>query len=297
MKQIFIFFYFSIYFLNVNSQIVEIPDINFKNALLNSNVVDTTGNGLGDSIADFNMDGEIQVSEAEAVVGLIISYYEIISLEGIQSFTNLEVLKSRGNFLETIDLSQNNELTWLHLSTNPLIDIDVSNNPNLEKLWIYNNNLSSLDVSQNPNLTSLRCYTNDLTYLNIANSNNDILSNFLAYENSNLFCIQVDDVDYANNQKIWDIDDWAVYNEDCSFGIEELLEKVFELYPNPTTGTLHIDSNFQEIKQLKVFNSQGKEVKVKFDIESIDVSKLTSGVYFTQIVINKGVVIKRFIKQ
>ena len=60
--------------------IIDIPDPNFKNALVNFPVVDTTGNGLGDSVADLNGDGEIQLSEAEAVEGLIISYFEITSL-------------------------------------------------------------------------------------------------------------------------------------------------------------------------------------------------------------------------
>jgi hypothetical protein len=231
----------------VNAQIVNIPDPNFKDALLHFEVVDTTGNGLGDSIADTNGDGEIQVSEAEAVIGLIVSYYSITSLDGIQSFTNLEVLKSRGNFVETVDLSQNIQLEWLHLSTNPLLSLDISQNTNLKRLWVYNNDLAVLDVSQNVNLESLRCYTNNLTDLNIANGNNMILENFLAYENPELLCIQVDEVDYANNQPDWVKDDIATYSEDCeNFGINDITS-VFDIaiYPNPVRDVLQIETRIQ----------------------------------------------------
>ena len=57
--------------------IVSIPDANFKNALLNNNtVIDTNG------------DGEIQVSEAEAVTNLWVSNENINNLKGIEFFIN-----------------------------------------------------------------------------------------------------------------------------------------------------------------------------------------------------------------
>lgn len=52
------------------AQIVNIPDANFKNALINTICADTNGDGSSDSDVDFNNDGEIQVSEAEAVIRL-----------------------------------------------------------------------------------------------------------------------------------------------------------------------------------------------------------------------------------
>ena len=54
------------------SQIVNIPDPRFKNALVNWAVVDTDSNGVADSDIDTNDDGEIQVSEAEVVDNLFI---------------------------------------------------------------------------------------------------------------------------------------------------------------------------------------------------------------------------------
>ena len=298
MKKIWIMLLLSFMDLGLNAQIVNIPDPNFKNALVNFEVVDTTGNGLGDSIADTNGDGEIQVSEAEAVTGLIVSYYSIESLEGIQSFSNLEVLKSRGNFVETVDLSQNSQLEWLHLSTNPLISLDVSQNINLKRLWVYNNDLSALDVSQNVNLESLRCYTNNLIELNIANGNNTILDNFLAFENPALSCIQVDDEDFANSQPDWVKDDSAVYSEDCTLSIDET-ENEFQLtlFPNPATNTLFIDSQLQRKTTFSILDVQGRVTQNITASNTVDVSALNSGIYFLKISSEEQVVIKKFIKK
>ena len=293
MKKLYITIVFLLGFYFSQAQIVDIPDVNFKDALVNFNVVDTTGNGLGDSTADTNGDSEIQVSEAEAVINLIISYYEVVSLEGIQSFTNLEVLKSRGNFVKTIDLSQNSNLTWLHLSTNPLVSIDVTNNTNLERLWVYNNDLSTLDISQNPNLFSLRCYTNNLTSLNIANGNNEILSNFLAFENPDLTCIQVDDIDFASSQIDWQIDDSSSYSENCELGIVDETLLQFTIYPNPAKEFININSNFNSVK---IINVHGQTVNEISETDKIDISSLVSGLYFIQISSEGNRITKKFIK-
>lgn len=45
------------------AQIVTIPDVIFKNALININWVDTNSDGFPDTDVDTNNDGEIQVSE------------------------------------------------------------------------------------------------------------------------------------------------------------------------------------------------------------------------------------------
>jgi Leucine-rich repeat (LRR) protein len=285
---------------NLAAQIVTIPDANFKNALVNFPVVDSSGNGLGDSFADTNGDGEIQVSEAEAIISLIVSYYEIVSLEGIQSFSNLEILKSRGNFVETVDLSQNIQLEWLHLSTNPLISIDVSQNVNLKRLWIYNNSLSSLDVSQNTQLESLRCYTNTLTDLNISNGTNLILENFIAYENPFLECIEVDDIDFATSQTQWQIDDDAFYSDDCNFSINDFEVETILIYPNPVKSILNYTIDNFKIETIQIYNLQGvllKNVTLRSDTTSIDFSELGAGIYFLKFISEGKTLTKKVIKE
>lgn len=113
------------------AQIVNIPDPNFKNALVNSLcVVDIIwGNPASD--VDTNNDGEIQVSEAAAVEWLVISNQNITSLTGIESFTNMFRLDCSNNQLTTLSITQNPILADLNCSHNQLtsltFDLDTSN--------------------------------------------------------------------------------------------------------------------------------------------------------------------------
>ncbi|MEZ4779905.1 MAG: T9SS type A sorting domain-containing protein [Flavobacteriaceae bacterium] len=278
--------------------IIDIPDPNFKNALVNFPVVDTTGNGLGDSVADLNGDGEIQLSEAEAVAGLIVSYYEITSLEGIQYFVNLETLKSRSNFHTTINLSQNIKLKWLHVESTPLEALDLSNNPLLERVWVYQNQLTSLDMSNNPNLQSLRVYANPLFELNIKNGNNQQMDNFLAYSNPNLNCIKVDDVEFANANPNWIKDEHTTYDEECILNASEFaIENEISIYPNPAVEILHIQTN-REPYLLEVFDVSGKKVVSKWNnLKGLLVNNFEKGLYFITLYFADGTVIKPFIKE
>lgn len=181
-----------------SAQIVDIPDPFFKNALVNENVVDFDGDGLPESDADTNNDGEIQVSEAEAVIYFYPRAEEIVSLEGIESFVNIEILNCSQNSLTSLDLSQNlnlrllscffNNLTSINITQNTqlvelncdlneLTSIDVSQNPNLERLWFTSNSVDSIDLTQNPNLIDLNAEYNNLTSLDLTqNPNLEIMS-------------------------------------------------------------------------------------------------------------------------
>lgn len=172
------------------AQIVTIPDANFKNALVNTNCVDIDGDGDGDANADLNNDGEIQVSEAEAILSLVVGSNSIDSLEGIQSFVNL---------------------TKLHCGYNDLTTLDLSQNPNLEVLYCNSNLLATLVLTQNPNLEDLWCYDNDLSNLNLKNGRNQILTVMRARTNPNLYCILVENINYAENAPGWYKDPFVSY--------------------------------------------------------------------------------------
>ena len=66
------------------AQIVNIPDANFKNALVNGICVDTDGDTIGDISVDSDNDGEIQVAEALAVIRLYIGSKNITDLTGVK---------------------------------------------------------------------------------------------------------------------------------------------------------------------------------------------------------------------
>ena len=88
MKTVFILL-FLVFGSITSAQIINFPDANFKNALVNSKCVDLDGDNIGDADVDLNNDGEIDVSEAQKVSWLNISRKIITSLEGINKFSNL----------------------------------------------------------------------------------------------------------------------------------------------------------------------------------------------------------------
>ncbi|MFT7071805.1 MAG: putative repeat protein (TIGR01451 family) [Patiriisocius sp.] len=126
------------------SQIVNIPDANFKNTLVNYNsyVIDTNG------------DGEIQVIEAEALanVQLNLGDENISDLTGLEAFINLRNLYSYGNLYTDIEISALAALDFLYLSERQLTSITFPTTNNLEEIYISSDFITTLDLSQFNNL-------------------------------------------------------------------------------------------------------------------------------------------------
>ncbi|MEP2337082.1 MAG: T9SS type A sorting domain-containing protein [Nonlabens ulvanivorans] len=158
--------------INVYSQIVNIPDPVLKNALTTRNVVDTTNNNIGDSNADLNGDGEIQISEALQVrmIDLGIVSNTINSLQGIEAFQNMEAFYASYNQISSFPIMNSTSLTELRLSSNNLTSIDLSMLPNLSYLDLEYNNLSSLNILSQTSLTELYLSSNSLTNLDLTNN-------------------------------------------------------------------------------------------------------------------------------
>ncbi len=160
---------------SLQAQIVNIPDPNFKNALVNTPCIIFGPPGdCGDVNAsiDINGDGEVQFAEAEGVDFLCIGYQDITSLEGIEAFVNLEQLYVYNNDLTTIDTSHNLLLKILDCSGNNLNSINISQNIALEVLNLQGNQLTNIDISGNSSLTSLNCRNNQLSGIDISNNTN-----------------------------------------------------------------------------------------------------------------------------
>ncbi len=137
MKKVLLFFIFATVSSIAQAQIVNIPDANFKNALLhNQPVIDT------------NNDGEIQLSEALTITHLSIFCSLIYDMTGLGSFTNL---------------------TTLNISDSPIASLDVSNLASLQTSTCeYTLNLSSLNMSGLSNLVNLNLKNTSIVNLNIS---------------------------------------------------------------------------------------------------------------------------------
>lgn len=306
--------------LYARAQIVNIPDENLKFLLITYPLADL-GNGFSE-IADTNGDGEIQVSEAEAVLGLAFIEQLVADLEGLQYFINIEEIDCRQNYLidyipttfwpnlnylhcsdnniTNIDITQNPLLDFLVLESNPLTSLDLTQNPVLKELYVGGCQLSTLDVSQNTLLEILHCNGNQLISLNIQNQNNYLLWSMIATGNPNLTCIQVDNVVFANAQPNWHIDENAIYSEDCSlFIIENEIKKLINLYPNPIKNILYIENNEHiGIEKITVYNILGKIVlNEKNNFNQVNLSNIKSGILFIKIETKFGIITKKIIKE
>lgn len=222
---------FSILFsLSFYAQIVNIPDADFKNYLLNHpDVIDT------------NSDNEIQVSEAENFTGdfIINTDYLVDDFTGLEAFINLNKLQITALEPTVFDISNNTALTEFVCEGSVFPSTGLSSNVNLTKLVLtgdIGNMPSHLDLTTNINLTYVNCEMNgfsdntvdgirtidlsncsNLTYLNcgmtyiedIDLSANGLLETLKLYEtgiydldlsnNTNLIQLNLDAMQYLSN--------------------------------------------------------------------------------------------------
>ena len=145
MKKIaFLFFIFYAFF--GNAQIVTIPDVAFKNALLAASTTVEVAQDINYNwiVVDTNNDQEIQNNEAEAVYHLSLNHLFIDNLNGIDAFTNLVSLNCNFNNITSINTSTLTNLKTLNAASNNLTSINVSGNAGLLYLDCGNNNLTNL---------------------------------------------------------------------------------------------------------------------------------------------------------
>jgi len=136
----------------MNAQIVNIPDANFKNYLLTSPSIAVPGP------IDANNDGEIQITEALAVLNLNINQpldVAFTSLQGIEAFKNLDYLKLNVE-VNTIDVSALINLNSLDIFDKQLVNLNFTGLINLNTLTLNTAPVTNLDFSILPNLLILK---------------------------------------------------------------------------------------------------------------------------------------------
>jgi len=221
----------------VLAQKTYVPDDAFETYLEN--------NGMGDGIA---LNDSVLTSAIDTSTNLdYMNYKGIYDLTGLEAFVNLTMLGVDGNYLTTLDVSNNTKLTDIYCANNNLTTIDLSNNILLDDLYCNNNQITDVDVSANINLRQLYVHNNQLTSLDLRNGNNTNLYPFKCYGNPNLLCINVDDTTYSNsNWFLWfnnDMDPQNYFSENCPIlSIKEhttnkKLLKVTDLLGRETKGT------------------------------------------------------------
>ena len=178
-----------------------------------------------------------------------VAYDNQLATIDVSTNTGLDLLSLGTNNLSAIDVSNNTLLTELYLSRNQLSTIDLQLHTALEKFGIFDNQLSTIDLTNNSNLQLADIGTNDYTSIdltantqlteiyiqncpnleevNVKNGANQNLTNFLATDNPNLSCIEVDDP--ATSTANWSgIDPGTIFNIDCNYGNVYVPDDAFE---------------------------------------------------------------------
>ncbi|OCA78348.1 hypothetical protein BBH99_08655 [Chryseobacterium contaminans] len=191
MKKLYLVFLMTM-FSALQAQIVNIPDTNFKSILLSNvpNAVLAFDLMNNPTIIDKNHDGEIQLSEAANIskLNIRVTYFpanysqlfnSLVSMEGIQSFTNLTSLDIDGlPLLQTLDLSNNTLLYNLEVSRcYVLSSLNLQGCSQLHDMEIFASKIASINLSGLTNLydvSILQCqleniYLNNNTNLNSLN--------------------------------------------------------------------------------------------------------------------------------
>jgi hypothetical protein len=74
--------------------------------------------------------------------------------------------------------------------------------------------------------------------------------------------------------------------KNCAVGVDEQIALHFSIYPNPTTGHVFVEGNWQNKTSIRIFNLLGREVQHSFSSsqrEKIDISAFPGGIYFIKI--------------
>jgi len=266
----------------------------------------------------------LDVTQNIALDTLICDYNPLISVDVTQNIA-LKYFGCGYASLTSIDFSQNIALENLYIVYNQLTNIDVSQNINLKDLRCNNNQISSinvngtsaleifdckfnqlttLDLSQNSNLYAIYCAYNQLTCLNIKNGNNTNIAYIDMRNNTNLTCVEVDDVSYASSNNYFVRDIQTYYstwcNNACSVGMDENSLPNISLYPNPTTGKITIDlGGIKQYAKTTLINSLG-QVLLTQNYGSTNYINLElvcpKGMYFLTLETDGEVITKKIIK-
>jgi len=243
----------------------------------------------------------LDVSQNTALTSLRCSNNPLTTSLNVNGATALNAIYCNQTQLTSLDVSGATALATLYCENGQLESLNVDGASALQWLYCHHNQLTSLDVSQNSVLTQLYCNNNQLTSLNMKNGNHVNMGlGFNAQTNPNLLCIDVDDVVYATTNWSNYVDPQTNFSEDCAnfLGVDdEILAKGLKLYPNPVSDILFVDSKIA-LKKIEIYSILGQKVKeINSDFNSISTNYLSRGIFMIKIYSEKGIAVRKLIKQ
>ena len=227
------------------SPLTYVPDDNFEQALIDLGRDDV----LDDYVATFSILAIDDLYLNDTTISDLTGIEDFVNLKelflidtpisqlDIRNLSDLEHLEIENTELTNVSTNENTSLNWVRLDGD--IEFNLSNNRGLLYLTLENIAVRDLDFTLYPDLRYLNINSNEtitrlnlsqntlirhlelrgnpsLQYLNLKNGNNTSLDYFQMHFNESVTCIEVDDVNYANNNGRFIIDSQAVFSEDCN---------------------------------------------------------------------------------
>lgn len=102
-----------------------------------------------------------------------------------------------------------------------------------------------------------------------------------SYSSNGNYVIELEVVFQGPNCELISIAEMTI--DITSTGVEKLSEEKINIYPNPTNGLINFN---QEVDRVIVYNILGKQEKIFNNVESINISELSMGMYILEVWIN-----------
>ena len=306
------------------AQIINFPDVNFKNRLLLATpTVQIAGIGWDGAFPtsyvkiDANNDGEIQLSEVSNITYLQTNGSSISNFSGIEYFTNLKFLMDGANPIVSIDLSALTQLEKLSLnnisssistinltgllslkefysSANQITNLNFSGLPNLQAVGCGGTLISNLDFTGNPLLTTLSCgYNPNLTTIKIKNGaiHNFNFCLFDGNPNLNYICADAAEIPalqaFQSTCAVNNVN--CVIDSACALAIEDFEKQKISVFPNPATSSFVVTTAVSKVVVYTLTGQVVKQFEGSFEANyNFDIQGLSVGLYIVKLIKEDG---------
>jgi len=225
----------------------------------------------------------------------------------------LEEFNCPYSLLTSLDVSKNTSLKSLDCMFSKLTSIDLSKNSNLQYVYFEGNAipLDKLDSISKQTKNTIYKYLGTQTLPNVTVAGNaeiDLTNQAMLENHATTFIVQkdgkmaIENIDYTlENGKLIFLSDGAYtvtmtndaiistspakvvasYNV-IRTGTNELSAKTLKVYPNPTHGVVHVESESETLASIKILGVNGQLLLQK-QANSIDLSSFENGIYLMQV--------------